>query len=57
MKDYKTESERRAYALGVISRINGLDFTDNPYTINKKDVLHLAWIRGYEEKGSINEKT
>ena len=53
MKDYKTEAERRAYSKGVIAKINGASFCDNPYTINKKDVLHLAWIQGYEEKGSI----
>ena len=55
MKDYETEVERKAYSMGVIARINGMCAIDNPYTINNKDVLHLAWIRGFNERGSIKK--
>ena len=55
MKDYTTEVERKAYSMGVIAHINGMQMIDNPYTINNKDVLHLAWLRGFNEKGSVKK--
>ena len=54
-KDYQTEVEREAYRKGIIAKINGMQQIDNPYTINKKDVLHLAWVRGFNERGSIKK--
>ena len=53
MKDYASESERKAYNKGVIARINGLSKSDCPYMLyhNVK-----CWLAGYNEKGSIAEK-
>ena len=56
MKDYNKEAVRQAYSKGVISRINALQAIDNPYPIAAKE-LHLAWMRGWSEKGSIKDRT
>ena len=55
MQDYKTEIEREAYSKGVFASINGHSIADNPYPVAAKE-LHLAWVRGYNEKGSIKAK-
>ena len=54
-EDYQTEAERRAYSQGIFARANGLMLIDCPenYDMFNHFSLHLAWVRGYEEKGSI----
>jgi len=54
MQDYQTEATREAYRKGIVSHINGHSFKDNPYPIASKE-LHLAWVRGYNEKGSVKK--
>ena len=59
-KDYETEAEREAYNKGLIAHINSLNKTDNPYIydlVEHETVLFNCWLAGFEEKGSIKEKT
>ena len=54
MKDYKKEIEREAYSKGVFAHINGMQMIDCPYPIAAKE-LHLAWVRGFNERGSVKK--
>ena len=58
-EDYRTEADRVAYKKGIVARIHGHAREDNPYIPIEGlgyPLEHFAWLKGYDEKGSIKEK-